>query len=73
MDDTIKVTKTDNGNVIDARELYTMLGSKRHFGDWVKQFLTNSKIFEENIDYWSYSQHCENQKSGRQRIHYTYL
>jgi len=45
MDNIIKVTKTDNGNTIDARELYTMLGSKRHFSDWVKSFLTKSKIF----------------------------
>ena len=70
MDNIIKVTKTDNGNTIDARELYTMLGSKRHFSDWVKSFLTKSKVFEENIDYWIKPRQRGNQKSGRQRIDY---
>ena len=44
----IKITNTEQGTAVSARELYAFLEIKNHFTQW---FDDNKVLFDENIDY----------------------
>lgn len=45
----IKITETENGNVVSARDLHNLLGSKTDFSNWCKRMFDYG--FVENQDY----------------------
>lgn len=52
MTELMKITRTAKGtNVVDARELHTVLESGQKFGDWITTKVVNNSIFVENDDY----------------------
>lgn len=56
--EVIPIYNNNNERMVNARELYNFLQSKRQFADWIK--LRISKYdFIENEDYFSLSQKCE--------------
>lgn len=53
MTELIKITEQDGKRLIDARELYQKLESKRQFANWIESKVTNNPFFEENLDWLS--------------------
>lgn len=52
MQELIKIQKTDNGDVVSAKELYDFLGlSHSQWSRWYNTNIINDGFFEENIDY----------------------
>lgn len=51
MNELITITKRNNKNLVNARELHTVLESKRGFSNWVLTKIVNNPIFVENDDY----------------------
>jgi len=49
MNELIKITETENGNLVSAREIYNFLDVKTDFTDWCKRMFEYG--FEENKDY----------------------
>ena len=55
--------------VVNARELYEFLGSKRQFANWIKERI-ESYEFVENVDYVVFNKIVKNPKGGRSSIEY---
>jgi phage anti-repressor protein len=51
-EELIKIEKHENIDVINARDLWEFLGSKRQFSDWIKDRL-DKYGFIEGVNYWS--------------------
>jgi len=59
IDNSIVPIYDNNGErIVNARELYKFLESKRQFADWIKKRIEKYG-FVENQDYFSFSQNCE--------------
>ena len=55
--------------MVNARELYEFLGSKRQFANWIKERI-ESYDFEESIDFVVFHKDMKNSKGGRSGIEY---
>jgi len=52
MDQLIKITNTEKGTAVSARELYDFLGyASQHWAKWYKKNIVNDIFFQDNKDY----------------------
>ncbi len=51
MKDLIKIEEKDGKRLVDARELWKGLESRKDFSSWVKAKVIGNVFFEENVDY----------------------
>lgn len=52
MQELIRITKTEKGTAVSARELYDFLGyASQHWAKWYKKNIVNDIFFQENKDY----------------------
>ncbi len=62
----VYITSTGE-QVVNGRELWTVLGSKRQFTDWIKDRLEYVYSIE-NVDYQTFSQNCEKGRPSSEYI-----
>ena len=68
--DMVPVYETSTGEkVVYGSELYSCLGSKRQYADWIKSRFTECDAVE-NEDYQGFSQNCEKPIGGRPKQEY---
>lgn len=70
MKELVKISKTENGEVVSARELHSFFEIKTHFTTWIKRMLDYG--FEENIDYQPINifEHHHNKIGGTNKLDY---
>ena len=66
----IKVTEQNGDQLVDARELWNGLESKRKFGDWIKKKVVNNPFFVENEDYTSFHNIVNRANGGNKQVDY---
>ncbi len=65
----VKIVENNGKKTVDARELHQFLGSKRQFGNWIKQRIEQYD-FVENQDFEVYNKFVKNSEGGRPTIEY---
>lgn len=65
MKELIKIEEKDGKQLVDARELWRGLESRRQFGNWIKEKVITNVFFEENADWTVINNSVKNPKGGR--------